>query len=53
MSEYKTWEVVVFKRVRILAFVDPIKEEFFDKGERDIEDKERDGDDADNVISDE
>jgi len=53
VSEYKTWEVVVFKRVRILAFVDPIKEEFFDKGEHDVEDKERDGDNANNVISNE
>ena len=53
MSEYKAWEVVVLEGVRILAFVDTIKEEFFDKAKKDVEDKERDGDDADNVISDE
>jgi len=53
VSKGESWEIVVFEGIRIFAFVYTVKEEFFDKGERDIEDKERDGDDADNVISDE
>lgn len=40
MSKYETWEIVVFEGVRILAFVDTVKEEFFDKTEEGVEDSE-------------
>jgi hypothetical protein len=53
VSEDETWEVVVFERVRILAFVYTVKEEFFDEAEEDVEDCEENGNNSDNVVGNE